>query len=98
MYVNLNEQFLEKTKEKARKESIESVGEEEGKHNLMYPETKEDEIHSLEIEDNQITIDIENELGYFSFTIPLDADTLEQLLTVVIKRMNKIKTLLESVK
>lgn len=97
MYVNINEQFLEKTKEEARKESIEVVGEEDGKHNLVYQETK-DEIEELNIEDDKIEISFSNELGYFSFNIPLDTNALEQLLSVTIKRMNKIKTLLESLK
>lgn len=58
----------------------------------------EEEIQSLEIEDNKITIDIQNELGFFSITIPIDTETLEQILSVAIKRMNKIKTMLETLK
>lgn len=97
MYVNLNEQFLEKSKKEAKEVAIAQFGE-EGKDNLLYEDTAEDVLQELEIGDAKITVGIENELGYFSFDIPLDTDALEQLLTVVIKRMNKIKTLLESVK
>jgi hypothetical protein len=100
MYINLNADFLEKTKANANKEAIAEMGEgeQEGKNKLLYPETKQDIVESIEIEYNKITIAISNELGWFDFTIPLDTNTLEQILSVVIKRMNKIKSILESLK
>ena len=96
MYVNLDKQFLEKTKEEANKDAIADTGD-EGKNELLYAELT-DELENFEITDDEISVAFSNKLGYFSVTIPIDADALEQLISVTIKRMNKIKTLLETLK
>jgi len=96
MYVNLNEKFLERTKKKAKEKSISESGD-DGKDNLMYEEINENIVID-EITDEHILVSIDSDLGYISFEIPLTADVLEDLLGMVIKKMNKIKTLIESLK
>ncbi|MHA1852526.1 MAG: hypothetical protein ACTSUF_03355 [Candidatus Heimdallarchaeaceae archaeon] len=96
MYVNLDKEFIERTKLKANKEAISEMGE-DGKNCLLYAELQE-KIESIEITENEIIIDVDTELGYFSLSIPIDTEFLEQLLSVVVKKMNKIKTLLETLK
>lgn len=96
MYANLDEKFLRKTTEKAREESVASIGD-DGKDDLMYPDLN-DKIEEFNIAENEIELSVSNELGFFSIRIPLDSDDLEQMLSIVIKKMNKIKTMLESMK
>ena len=96
MYVNIDGSFLDKSRKEASKEAITSMGD-VGKNFLIYPELK-DEFDELNFEEDRIEVMITNELGSFSFTIPMDTMALEQILTVTIKKMNKIKTMLESLK
>jgi hypothetical protein len=98
MYVNINENFLTKNKAEAKKQAIADFGEDTTQ--LVFTDTDigNDIIQSLEISDEKITVDVENNFGWFSVDIPIDVDLLEQLLTLTIKRMNKIRTLLESLK
>jgi hypothetical protein len=96
MYVSLNKPFLVKTEKKAIEESIAQFGD-EGKNSLLYEGIKEDSME-IEVEDDEIVMDIHNDLGYFNISIPLNTDTLEQIISVVIRRMNKMKSLLESLK
>ena len=95
MYVHLDENFIKRTRDDARKTSIGAIGKEEGKSDLLWEELA-DTIDSIEIEDDNIGIAISNELGTFSIDIPLDSKLFKLFLTVVIKRVNKIKTMLES--
>jgi len=97
MYLNLNEAYLEKNKEKARELSISEVGEIDGKKQLTFNFDNET-LENLEIEDDHIQADFDSPIGWISVRVPLDVGALEQLLEVVIRRMNKIKTLLQSVK
>lgn len=68
-----------------------------GKGFIIYPELK-DSIDDLEITEDNIDVMVSNELGSFSITIPLDSPMLEKILTVTIKKMNKIKSMIESLK
>jgi len=97
MYVRLNEKFLEKTKEEAKETAISQMGDEDGKDNLLWEDTV-GKIEIEEITDEYICVSIDSKLGYFSVDIPLTSDVLEDLLGVVIKKMNKIKTMLESLR
>jgi len=97
MYVRLSGDFIDKTKKKANKTAVEELGI-EAENDLLYPETEKDKIEVVEITDKEIVVDVTNELGFFSFSIPITTEILENLLSVVIKRMNKIKTMLESLK
>ena len=95
-HIVIEEDFFEKNKEKARKASIEFGGKEYEK-SLQF-DWLTSEIEELSFEDDKIELQFSNPLGYFSINIPLDAEDLERLLGVVIKRMNKIKTMLETLK
>ena len=97
MYANMDDKFLVKTRKEASKQAIEEMGTEDGKDYLIYPELK-DSIDNLEFEEGNISVMVSNELGCFSFDIPLDTLALEQILSIAIKKMNKIKTMLESLK
>lgn len=98
MYISLNKLFLEKTQEEANKEAIAELGN-DGKNLLIYSNNLSVRIDSLGIDDDgTISVTFTTNLGDFSVEIPLDNNTLELILSAVIKRMNKIKTLLESLR
>ena len=97
MYLNIDEKALEKTKEKARKDAISEMGEDSGKYSLLYDNTK-DTIEETEIDDDKIKVSVSNDLGFFFIEIPIDTFLLEQILSFSIKKMNKIKSLLETLK
>lgn len=96
MYISLDKAFLEKNKAKAIEASINMSGK-EGNDTLLFEETT-DSIEELDIKEDSIEVIVSNELGYFSLEIPLDTSDWETLLGIVIKRMNKMKTLLETLK
>jgi hypothetical protein len=96
MYASLNEDFLNKTKIKAKKDSIDDFGD-DGKDNLLYADLAE-KIIDTDITEDSISITVETDLGNFSLDIPLTSGNWEILLTLIIRRMNKIKTMMEALK
>ena len=99
MYVNLNKLFLDKNTKEGIATAIEQIGEDDGKDQIVFESViNGDTIEDMKINDTDIDVTVSNELGWFSFKIPLDNKVMEDLLNVVIKRMNKIKALIESLK
>lgn len=56
-----------------------------------------DEIGEITVEDNEMTVNFSNEFGFFAVTFPVD-EVMEDVIRIAIKKMNKIKTMLESLK
>ena len=96
MWVNIDAKFLDKTRKDASEQAISESGE-EGKGFLRWDTTNE-AFDEIEVNEDKIVVMVSNELGSFSFDIPLDSEMLEQILAVTIKKMNKIKSMLESLK
>jgi hypothetical protein len=96
MYVCLSESFLEKNKEEAKQEAITELGKDDN-NSLLFSELP-DTINDFAIDNNVLTIGIDTKLGFFSIDITLDAEKQELLLSMVIKQMNKIRTMLETLK
>jgi hypothetical protein len=61
-------------------------------------ENIKDEMVDFEITDTKIEVTVANDMGCFSFEIPLTNDVLECIVVATIKKMNKIKSLIESLK
>lgn len=99
MYISINGKFFDKHRAKAKQLSIDERGEGEQKENdsLLWEEL-ETSIDNLEITEDEINIGMNNDLGYFSISIPLDSSIVEQILEVTIKKMNKIKSLIQNLK
>ena len=98
MYVEINSKFYEKNKEKQLKHAKETIDADiEGP--IWTDAEMVDKIDTLDIdEDGHITIVITNTLGYFCFDLPLGTEELISLFEVAVKKMNKIKTMLEALK
>jgi len=97
MYINIDSKFLDKNREKANKEAIANVGEEDGKDSLVFNLDKES-IESIEVDEDNLRVSIANDLGYFGIDIPLNDFLMQNIISEVIKRMNKFKTMLEALK
>lgn len=95
MYAQIDGKFLEKTESEAIKEALSNDSDD--KNQLLYPELK-DTIEEVNIDENKIEIVLTNGLGYFSISVPLDSKIIEDLLSVTLKKMNKIKALIEALK
>ena len=97
VYLNLNKQYLEKTKEKANKLAISEMGD-DCKDLLMWDlNDKEVVIDQIE-EDGTIDAHSDSDIGYVSFKVKLTDDDLIAIITIMNKRMNKFKNVLESLK
>jgi hypothetical protein len=95
MYAEIDDKFLIRTRKEAIEEAL--ATDTENKNKLLYPELN-DGIEKFDIEEDKIEIGISNSLGFFSFDIPLDANILVQMVTIAIKKMNKVKAFMESIK
>ena len=90
MYASINLDFFDENREKGVNEYI---GDDKAAFKNLTTET-----HELKIEEDKISITVTNNLGYFSIEIPLKLEDYIDLLSNNIKKMNKIKTMLETLK
>ena len=91
MHVSINEEFLDKTRKEAKANGEPGMLEYGSK--ALY-----DKITEMQVTDDFAYYTIRNELGVFFIQIPLDNKFFSLALPIVIKQMNKIKTLIESLK
>ncbi len=108
VYFELNIKELEKLKKEAISEANENCDKgDEGKRMLFndleldsepaerfFDEKKGTFTFSGSLKDKES----EENLGYLSFTLDMDADTLLEIIQVYMKRLGKVKTVLEAVK
>jgi hypothetical protein len=95
--MNLNKEFIDKNLESMNKNALSRFGDVDGKNDYLF----EDGVHGTieEIDDNRFGIIVDNpELGFFTVDIDLDDNDLVRLLEMAVKKMNKFKNLLESLK
>ena len=104
IFVDIDEEFLAKHKEEMKKEAEQEYGTEDGKSQLIYAisEAKADtvnvRIEEIDAESNTITLVADTELGSFWITAEMNVDQLIDLIEVATKKLNKAKTLLETIK
>ncbi len=103
MDLNIQIDEFEKQKEEAKK-----------RFNKEYPNDKKDSVYMWEdlwldyseevVEDNMLKIfgtmktQEDKDLGFFNIKVPLDFEKLIEIFQSYIKKLNKVKTVLESVK
>lgn len=106
--IELNTSNFDKIKSKAIKAGDEYCDEgEDGKSMLLNNlrlDSESDERY-LNIKENKfvfsgslVDIDTEENVGYLSFDLDLDAETLLELINIYMKKLGKVKTVLEAVK
>lgn len=95
MYLSLDKSFLEKTMASANKDAITEFGD-DGKDLLLYKNLDDTNVE-IEVTESTINISFDNKLGFFSMEIPTD-EVMEDIVAMAIKKMNKIKALMETLK
>jgi len=98
MYIWLNLDFLEKNKKKAKETAI-SLAAEEGENAMCWEELdfKIEECY-IDSDNDTIHVSIDSDLGYFILEIPIELNMLESMVALAVKKLNKVKTLLETIK
>lgn len=98
VYLSLSKSYVEKTLQKANERAIKELGEEDGKDTLRWDF---DEDCSIEIDQDRNEIRLNSEqasIGYISLQGEPSIDEQIEIVELVVKRMNKFKNLLESLK
>ena len=104
VFVDIDGEFLEKNKEKMKEEAKLNYGTEDGKSRLIYAisdaqaDNVNTRIEEIDADSNTITLVAETELGSFWITAEMNVDQLIDLIEVATKKLNKAKTLLETIK
>jgi len=97
VYLSLNKSFVEKNLEKWHRAAIDELGE-EGKDQLLFYDDAE---ARLELSESDASFEVfvpDPILGYISLTVTPNSDEWIDLITVLVKRMNKFKAVLEGLK
>ena len=97
VYLNLNKSaFTEEKMKQYEKLSMDEVGD-DGKGFLRI---QDDSINGTisAWEDDYIIVDIDSPMGLISSEVKFDSEDLYKLIEIAVKKLNKFKTLLESVK
>lgn len=105
VYLTLKKDTLKATEKEATEQAISDIGEEEGKNELVYSNLKFN-ISEYYFDEDKGTIflsgeliDNGKELGYFSTDeLPVDLDLVIDLVQLYMKKLGKLKTVLEATK
>ena len=104
VYIDIDSVFLEKNRKKMNEEAKKEYGTEDSKTRLVYTlseaqaDTVNVRIEDIDADNNTITIVADTELGSFWITAEMNVDQLIALIEVATKKLNKAKTLLETIK
>jgi len=94
-YISINEEFLKEHKEQAKEDALA----EDNKTNLLFDNKLVDSCEEFDItESGNITISFSNDLGFYCFDYQLTDDDLCRIISLGIKKLNKLKTVLEGLK
>ena len=96
VYLSLDKEFFEKNIKSMNQEAISELGE-EGKNVLRFSDGFNGKIEEITGDIINIVID-HPKLGYISVDVKLDEDDYIKFIENINKKLNKFKTLLESLK
>ena len=97
IYLSLDKKQFDSKKLKALKDAKDEFGEEEDEQYLFSSLTLESNEFSFDGNELYISGELEG-LGYLSMTLPLSTDDAITFIEEYVKKMNKIKTILEAAK
>ena len=97
-YINLDQEFYNKTLKEAEKEAISNIGDEaKGKEASWNFDNIE--VEEWDLEDNgDLRVSLDTKLGYVSIVIPITNEMMESIISMTVKRLNKFKSMLENLK
>ena len=101
-YLTLSKKGLKATKEEVNKRAIEEFGKKDGEDELYYSDLIW-EVDELYFEDGELWTSGEffhngKKLGYLSPKIPLGNETIIEIIDYYMKKMEKVKAVLEATK
>ena len=97
VYISLEKTALEKSIPEANKEAISEMGEDGEDCCIWYLDDQETRIDEIS-EDGTLEVSSESELGYISFSIKLTEEDIITLTELLIKRLNKFRAVMQSLK
>lgn len=95
VYLSLNKSYIERTMQEANKRAIKN--DPDDKDSLLWFFDKEPEIEIDESE-NSLRLVLDDVVGYINVDAKLDINAQIKLVELAAKRLNKFKTMLESLK
>lgn len=95
VYLNIDSKGFEKTKEAALKRAKESCGDEGSFYE--YPNLKWG-VDSIEFDNGALSVDGSTEIGYIGVKLNLDIDIVIKIIEFYMKKLGKLKTVLEATK
>ena len=105
VYLVIKEPAFNKTKAKAREEAIATNDDYEKEGALVWEDlvlTNNDEDKDYEIDEDSNSLrvwgDLNDGLGFMSVDIPLDFDMVTDIIQMYVKKINKVRTVLEAIK
>jgi len=94
LYIHVNKEYLNKTKKEANKKSKED--DEESKDYLW--EDLNFKLECIELDNGDLNVSGETDLGYISLDFHLDMDGAIEVIKFYMKKLEKLKAVLESTK
>lgn len=97
VYLVLKKSYVERTMQEANDRAIDEMGE-EGKDSLMWSiDDSEDNLEEIE-EDGSLDVVSDSEIGYIYISPKFSVSNEIELIESIVKRLNKFKSLMESMK
>lgn len=104
-YLTLEPSTIEKTKKEASENTISDLGKEEAGDTLTYPDINLSDDGEVYFERDSETIYVSGtlhkgnlDLGYLSVNIPVELDMALEIVELYMKKLGKLKTILEATK
>lgn len=94
--LSLDKTYVEKTMKEANKRGIERYSGEKKPENWLLWESDEEPEVNIDLDNNLLRLSLSTTLGEIDLTADLTADIQISLLEMFVKRLNKIKALMES--
>ena len=104
VYLTIKEPIFKRDKVSARAKAIATSDDHEKDGSLLWEDLslKNEDEKDYEIDEANNTLnvwgDFSNDMGFMSITIPLDIDLVTEIIQLYVKKMNKIKAMLEATK
>jgi hypothetical protein len=95
IYLHLNGEYFEANKIQANEKSKED---DENSKDYNFDTQVIESLDGLEFENGTLTVDCSNKLGYYSLDVDLDLDIVVQIIEYYMKKLGKLKTVLEATK
>lgn len=98
--LNLHKSYVKKTTQEANERGAKRFSGDDNPENWLRWEFEDDEIDlEVNLEENRLELSsFETPIGTISISIDLDTDDQLHILELMIKRLNKFKTMLESLR